>query len=194
MSQIRPLPLNIGSVSCQCVCVDYISLPDAKGTESVRRGQIESLYAEAMLLASEARGCFAFERGAVGEQNEQNEQNEQDTDTRIAFVCESLKTTTRLVHVIAWLLNQRALLAGEIPAASASAPAMEASQGAAEDFPKQVLPPDEKVCDTFDPVARRIIFRSQRLFERVKILAERWDTPPSEPPVKRIIAELQSHF
>ena len=33
---------------------------------------------------------------------------------RVTFSCESLKVTTRLMHVVAWLLTQRAVLAGEL--------------------------------------------------------------------------------
>ena len=33
---------------------------------------------------------------------------------RVGFSCESLKVTTRLMHVIAWLLTQRAVDAGEL--------------------------------------------------------------------------------
>ena len=33
---------------------------------------------------------------------------------RIALSCEALRTTTRMMHAIAWLLNQRAYFAGEL--------------------------------------------------------------------------------
>lgn len=41
---------------------------------------------------------------------------------RVTFSCESLKVTTRLMHVIAWLLTQRAVLAGELRARDALDP------------------------------------------------------------------------
>ena len=31
------------------------------------------------------------------------------------FACESLKVTTRIMHIVAWLLTQRAVETGEIP-------------------------------------------------------------------------------
>ena len=33
---------------------------------------------------------------------------------RIALSCEALRTTTRMMHAVAWLLNHRAFLAGEL--------------------------------------------------------------------------------
>jgi regulator of CtrA degradation len=68
---------------------------------------IESLYCEALELADEVRAAFDLSgrldlAGA-------------DEDlARIALSCEALRTTTRMMHAIAWLLNQRAYFAGEL--------------------------------------------------------------------------------
>ena len=67
---------------------------------------VSALYTEAMLLADEARAYF-------------DEHGRDDRDTlapmlRVGFSCESLKVTTRLMHVIAWLLTRRAVEAGEL--------------------------------------------------------------------------------
>lgn len=70
------------------------------------RRLIESLYAEAMLLADEARSYF--------DDAGRGEREQLDPLRRVTFSCESLKVTTRLMHAIAWLLTQRAVLAGEI--------------------------------------------------------------------------------
>ncbi len=64
---------------------------------------VDSLYTEAMLLADEARHCFDRNRIA----------GQLAPEISVAFSCESLKVTTRLMHSIAWLLNQKALQAGE---------------------------------------------------------------------------------
>lgn len=73
---------------------------------AMHRRLVESLYGEAMLLAEEARAYFGqdgrMERDVLG------------PEARVHFACESLKVTTRLAHVIAWLLTQRAVEAGEI--------------------------------------------------------------------------------
>ena len=67
---------------------------------------VDSLYVEAMILADEARGYFD-ERGRV-------DREALSPIARVAFTCESLKVTTRLMHIIAWLLTRRAVEAGEI--------------------------------------------------------------------------------
>ncbi len=59
-----------------------------------------------MLLADEARGYFD-DFGRV-------ERDGLPPLARVTFSCESLKVTTRLMHSIAWLLTQRAVIAGEL--------------------------------------------------------------------------------
>ena len=76
-------------------------------TESrVQRRLHDALYVEAMLLADEARGYF--------DDGSRIERETLAPMARVAFSCESLKVTTRLMHVIAWLLTQRAVAAGEL--------------------------------------------------------------------------------
>ena len=73
---------------------------------SLSRPIIEALYNEALVLADEVRAVFAL--GA-------NETNlSVDDTTRLALSSEGLKATTRVMHLLAWLLNQRAFLAGEM--------------------------------------------------------------------------------
>ena len=68
---------------------------------------IESLYGEALELADEVRAAFDLS-GSL-------ELAGEDEDlARIALSCEALRTTTRMMHAIAWLLNQRAYFCGEI--------------------------------------------------------------------------------
>ena len=64
---------------------------------------IEELYCEANVLADEVRTAFvpaATELMPI------------DLPLRRALECEGLKATTRIMHVLAWLLNHRAFLAG----------------------------------------------------------------------------------
>lgn len=81
-------------------------MPDRPQDSRVHRRLVDALYVEAMLLADEARGYFD-EGGRL-------ERESLVPLTRVAFSCESLKVTTRLMHVIAWLLTQRAVFAGEM--------------------------------------------------------------------------------
>ncbi len=72
----------------------------------LHRRLIDSLYVESMLLADEARGYFD-EAGRADRET-------LDSLSRVMFSCESMKVTTRLMHVIAWLLTQRAVVNGEL--------------------------------------------------------------------------------
>lgn len=80
----------------------------------LHRRLVDALYVEAMLLADEARAYF----DEVG----RAEREALDPLIRVSFSCESLKVTTRLMHVIAWLLTQRAVQAGELRADDALDP------------------------------------------------------------------------
>src|SRR5213082_2730939 len=68
---------------------------------------IDSLYTEAMLLADEARSYF--------DDAGRGERAGLQPFARVGFACESLKVTTRIMHIVAWLLTQRAIESGEIP-------------------------------------------------------------------------------
>lgn len=68
---------------------------------------IEGLYCEALMLSDEVRHRFSlFER---------MEAKFEDEDlVRVALSCEGLRTTTRMMHAVAWLLNHRAFFMGEL--------------------------------------------------------------------------------
>ena len=88
----------------------------------VHRRLIDSLYTEAMLLADEARGYF----DEVGRE----QRDMLGAMDRVVFSCESLKVTTRLMHVIAWLLTQRAVAASSSSTGARSAPMPQTAAGA----------------------------------------------------------------
>src|ERR1700740_2620066 len=75
---------------------------------------IDSLYTEAMLLADEARSYF----DDLG----RNDRATLHPFARVGFACESLKVTTRIMHIVAWLLTQRAVETGEIRSADGRRP------------------------------------------------------------------------
>lgn len=75
-------------------------------TVSLSRPIVEALYSEALVLADDVRAVFAL--GA------KDSEIGADTATRLALSTEGLKTTTRMMHVLAWLLNQRAYFSGEL--------------------------------------------------------------------------------
>jgi regulator of CtrA degradation len=68
---------------------------------------VEGLYCEALVLSDEVRHAFTLS-GRI-------ESTGTDEDLgRIALSCEGLRTTTRMMHAVAWLLNHRAHLLGEL--------------------------------------------------------------------------------
>jgi regulator of CtrA degradation len=140
---------------------------------------IDSLYVEAMLLADEARTYFDHGGRA--------ERLALDPLVRVGFSCESLKVTTRLMHVIAWLLTQRALGAGELTSAQARSP--ERGLGDAVES-------DEDVLEKLPESALALIRSSRDLYERVRRLAEGGSTQDGVPqsPARSLLNRLERSF
>lgn len=130
---------------------------------------LDSLYTEAMLLADEARACFdrSFDAGHLS------------PEISVAFSCESLKVTTRLMHSIAWLLNQKALRAGEITEREAQNDAKNLGYAPASDGPLVLQFPLE---------AQALIGASEELYYRLQRFSEKMRAPipqASEPHAMR---------
>lgn len=68
---------------------------------------VEALYSEALVLSDEVRAAFMVS-GRI-----ETAGREEDL-ARIALSCEALRTTTRMMHAISWLLNHRAYFMGEL--------------------------------------------------------------------------------
>lgn len=66
---------------------------------------IDALYHEGLTLSDEVRTMFGLAQSMPAEADE---------GLRLAFSCEALRTTTRMMHAMAWLLNHRAYFMGEI--------------------------------------------------------------------------------
>ena len=116
----------------------------------LHRRLIDSLYVESMLLADEARGYF--------DDAGRTDRDALDALTRVVFSCESMKVTTRLMHVIAWLLTQRAVLAGELRAKDALDPSRRLGEA-----PET----EDAVIDQLPDSARVLIVASIDLHRRV---------------------------
>lgn len=149
-----------------------------QGTTRIHRKLVDSLYVEAMLLADEARAYFdelgRDEREALAALN------------RVAFSCESLKVTTRLMHIIAWLLTQRAVDAGELAPIDALSPSRRL--GDAPDTEPAVLA-------AMPPQALAIINTSLDLYRRVARLDESLDDPLIlESPARSMMDRLAAAF
>jgi regulator of CtrA degradation len=120
------------------------------------RKVIDSLYVEAMVLADEARSYF--------DQLSRNDRDQLDPVLRVAFSCESLKVTTRLMHIIAWLLTRRAVASGEMDPLSALSPSLRLGQA---------VESDQKLVAQLAHEARDLIGASAELYARVKRLDSR---------------------
>ncbi len=146
--------------------------------DQIHRRLIDSVYVEAMLLADEARSYFD-EVGRL-------EREMLSPMTRVSFSCESLKVTTRLMHVIAWLLTQRAVIAGELSPAQALEPSRRL--GEAPDT-------DAHVADDMPAQAQRMIAASIDLHRRVSRLDAAQGRGAYEPsPARAMLDRLATAF
>lgn len=136
---------------------------------------VEALYTEAMLLADEARAYF----DTAGRE----ERSALEPFARVGFACESLKVTTRIMHIVAWLLTQRAVESGEITGADGRRP--ERRLGHANES-------DPEVVDILPPIAKRLIAQSIDLYDRVKRLDEgQLVSEPIESPARALMGRLE---
>jgi regulator of CtrA degradation len=141
---------------------------------------VASLYTEAMVLADEARSYF--------ERQGRDDRDRLDPLVRVAFSCESLKVTTRLMHVIAWLLTQRAVEAGEINRLQSRTPSRRL--GEAPDTDEALLP-------KLPAEAAALITASRELYARVRRLEEHGDEAgdtPQPSPARSLLNRLERAF
>jgi regulator of CtrA degradation len=144
----------------------------------IHRKLVDSLYVEAMVLADEARGYFdqigRDERDTLGALN------------RVAFSCESLKVTTRLMHIIAWLLTQRAVDSGELAPHDALMPSRRLGPAPETDAELLAAMPGQ---------AAAIIRTSIDLYRRVARLDSSLDAQTiAVSPARRMLDRLASAF
>lgn len=143
----------------------------------IRGRLVESLYAESMLLADEARAYF--------ETHPERAPGEIDAVTRIGMSCEWLKTTTRLMHIIAWLLTQRAVNVGELTEAQAKLH---------DRMLGEAIVSDPAVCGSLPDEARLLIAASEQLFARALRLQEALAAPRpvDHGPARALIERVQA--
>lgn len=115
---------------------------------------IEALYCEALVLADEVRAAFDLAPARCAGEDM----------VRIALSCEGLRTTTRMMHVLAWLLNHRAYFAGEL-----------------SEFQLRrhgILPPDRAAdpeqLALLEPATCALIAETEALHERIARLDAAW--------------------
>lgn len=135
---------------------------------------VEELYCEALMLADDVRAAFDLTTPRdIGK----------DDLVRIALSTEGLKTTTRVMHVLAWLLNQRAYFRGEMTEYQLR------QHGR--------LPPDrpseQAQIELLELPTQLLILETQLLHARVARLDAAWRTPVHDRPegLEKIRARLE---
>jgi regulator of CtrA degradation len=151
------------------------STEDFGGEARITPRLIDSLYTEAMILADEARAYF--------DEAGRDDRQMLEPFARVGFACESLKVTTRIMHIVAWLLTQRAVESGEIRGADGGRP--ERRLGHANES-------DPQVVEQLPEAARRLINASTDLYSRIKRLDEgQMLDEPVPSPARALMGRLE---
>ena len=119
---------------------------------------VEALYGEALELADETRAAFDLSGRLTAA-------SEDEDLARVALSCEALRTTTRMMHAIAWLLNQRAYFSGELS---------EFQLRRHGRLPPAQQDGDEARLAWFDPSLVELIERTRRFYARIERLDNAW--------------------
>ena len=139
---------------------------------------IDSLYTEAMILADEARAYF--------DDSGRDDRQSLEPFARVGFACESLKVTTRIMHIVAWLLTQKAVESGEIHSVDGRRP--ERRLGHANDS-------DPLVVQQLPDAAQKLINSSSDLYSRIKRLDEgQLMEEPPQSPARALMGRLERDF
>jgi regulator of CtrA degradation len=145
------------------------------------RKVIDSLYVEAMVLADEARSYF--------DRISREERDHLDPVLRVSFSCESLKVTTRLMHIIAWLLTHRAVASGEMDPIAALSPNLRLNA---------MVQSDKAMVPQLPQEAISLIEASNDLYDRVKRIDAKLVTSEEELQktghARALMSRLESAF
>ncbi|NIA70527.1 DUF1465 family protein [Pelagibius litoralis] len=114
----------------------------------------DSTFEEALALTREAREYLT--------NRDPGERKEMSPGDRMAMSCETMRLTSRLTQIMAWLMVQKAVHAGEMTREEARAPEFRLSGKA---VCEETSPPVEGV--TLQPRLNELLDRSHRLYERV---------------------------
>jgi regulator of CtrA degradation len=125
---------------------------------------IEGLYCEALVLSDEVRAAFALS-GRLDNPGDEDE-------AQIALSCEALRTTTRVMHSVAWLLNHRAFFMGELSEFQLR------RHGKLSDFPTA----ETKRLGLIDGPTRELILATERFHARLKRLDNGWRERDANAP------------
>ena len=137
-----------------------------KHTSNINPRIVEGLYCEALILSDEVRAAFDLS-GRI------EETGTQEDAPRIALSCEALRTTTRMMHAVAWLLNHRAHFMGEL-----SEFQLRRYGRLAPDFPAA----DPERMALLAPNIRKLIAATEEFYARLLRIDRSWrETAPGAP-------------
>ncbi len=136
---------------------------------------VDALYTEAMVLADEARAYF----DDVGK----GERLMLEPFARVGFACESLKVTTRIMHIVAWLLTQRAIETGELHRVEGRRPERRLGHATTSEL---------AVLEQMPPAAQRLIMASSDLYARIERLDQgQLLDEPVQSPARALMGRLE---
>jgi regulator of CtrA degradation len=131
---------------------------------------IEALYAEALVLAEEVRGVFDKLRKGHDQRMLVGANDDPEADLlHLQLSCEALRTTTRIMHCLAWLLNHRAYFAGELSEIQLRRHGRLVANFPLSDALQVLALPSE---------AQRCVHESERLYARIQRLEGAWRGNP----------------
>ncbi len=136
------------------------------GPITMNRRIIEKLYSEALVLSDEVRAALTLS-GRI------DDAGKSEDATRVALSCEALRTTTRMMHATAWLLNHRAHAMGEL-----SAFQLQRYGRLAADLPG----PDPYHLALLEPGIRDLIEATERFYARLVRIDRAWRQPDPNMP------------
>ena len=140
---------------------------------------VETLYAEALMLADEVRSAFDDANRSADPLTQAHEDL-----ARVALSCEALRTTTRMMHALAWLLNHRAYFRGELSAFQLR------RYGRLHERPAPQGTDGHRAA--LDTQTRALIVRTERFMDRIERIDAAWriDHPVKPPAVQRLRERL----
>ncbi len=132
---------------------------------------VEALYCEALVLSDEVRTAFTLSGTLSGRPDRAFAQDEDLV--RVALSSEGLRTTTRMMHAIAWLLNHRSYFMGEISELQLRRHGRLSSDMRQSD-PQQIA--------LLTPATAHLVETTRLFYERLLRLDEAWRlTAPAAP-------------
>jgi regulator of CtrA degradation len=142
----------------------------------IRRQVVEELYEETLLLADEARAVFDLRA--------RDPEEKAGDAARVALSIEGLRTTTRLMNLLAWLLNQRAYFAGELSEAQ-----VKRCGTLAQDRNSDAVQMAQLL-----PTTRALIRESERLYARAQRLDGQLRSELEDGPARALQGKLSNAF